>query len=415
MKRLLQINVEANYGSTGRIASDIGDLVISEGWESHIAYGRIKKDTPSSTYKIAKTPSIYNHVLQTRLLDRHGLASTQDTKRLIAFIQELKPSLVHMHNLHGYYLNYEKLFHYLKTVDIPLVWTLHDCWALTGHCTHYEDIGCYKWQKSCHSCPQKKEYPTSWMADRSAKNHQLKKEVFGQQENLNIVTVSNWLNRQVGQSYLKNHNTVTIYNGIDTSIFKPRKNRFLLKRYDLFGKFIILGVASVWSEKKGLADFISLSKGLKKDEVIVLIGLNKEQIKTLPDNIIGLERTSSLSELVSWYSIASVYLNASVEESFGMTTAEALACGTPVIVYDATACPEMVIPEIVKVVAKRDINGIRSAINEIKVGFNIENHNRCRNHVVSNFDKNDRYKEYFRLYKGLLYPSRKQKKTVHER
>ncbi|MEM8763850.1 MAG: glycosyltransferase [Bacteroidota bacterium] len=400
-KTLLQINVEANYGSTGRIASEIGDLAMAKGWDSHIAFGRLMKDTNSTTYRIGTPLGIYHHVAYSRLLGKHGLASTNDTQKLISYIEEIQPTIIHLHNLHGYYLNYEILFGYLNSLHIPVVWTLHDCWSFTGHCTHYEDVGCYKWEKECSSCPQKREYPTSWLIDSSKNSYQRKKKWFGNHPNLHVVTVSNWLNQEVSRSFLANHNRTTIHNGIDTSVFKCSKSQALRTQFNLENKYIILGVASVWSEKKGLGDFITLSKTLEEDETLVLIGLKEEQIKNLPKNIIGIQRTANLEELVAWYSTANLYLNLSVEESFGMTTAEALACGTPVVVYNSTACPEMVTPKTGRVVPKKDIEAVRSAIHEIKIDFNESHYAQCREYVVKRFDKNERYEEYLSLYEQL--------------
>ncbi|MEO1486686.1 MAG: glycosyltransferase [Bacteroidota bacterium] len=413
-KTLLQINVEANYGSTGRIASEIGDLAMAKGWESHIAYGRLKKETESTTYPIGSPLSIYYHVAYSRLLGKHGLASANDTQKLIAYIDKIQPAIIHLHNLHGYYMNYEMLFKHLNTMNVPVVWTLHDCWAFTGHCTHYEDVGCYKWEKECGSCPQKTEYPTSWFIDNSKNNFLHKKKWFGTHPNLHVVTVSNWLNQEVSRSFLANHPRTTIHNGIDTSIFKCSKSPGLRTKFNLENKYIILGVASVWSEKKGLGDFIKLSKTLDEDETLVLIGLKEEQIKNLPKNIIGIQRTSSLEELVAWYSTANLYVNLSVEESFGMTTAEALSCGTPVVVYDSTACPEMVTPKTGRIVPKKDIEAVRNAIHDIKIDFNESHYAQCREYVVKRFDKNERYEEYVSLYEQLTRPVSKNVLQTHE-
>ncbi len=415
MPKLFQINVEANYGSTGRIASGIGDLVLKNGWESYIAYGQKQASSNSELSKVGGKLDFYNHVIHTRLFDRHGLASLKPTDKLIEKIKHIQPDIVHLHNIHGYYLNYPRLFNFLGSSDIPIVWTLHDCWALTGHCTHFENIDCQRWQTSCHSCPQKNVYPSSILRDRSKKNHADKKKYFQLPKKIEIVTVSNWLNQVVGKSFLSGYPRKTIHNGLDIEVFRPSNNISLIEKFDLNDSLVFLGVASVWAENKGLGDFIRLSEHLAENEKIVLIGLKKEQIAKLPENIIGLERTQNIEELAAWYSISDIYINTSVEESFGMTTAEAMACGTPVVVYNSTACPEMVNSKVGEIVEKNDIEGLRNALNTIlskPKGWYSKN---CREFVVRNFNKEERYNDYFNLYNTLLNAKNKtwEKKIIN--
>lgn len=402
MPKLFQVNVEANYGSTGRIASGIGDLALNEGWESYIAYGQKHASSSSELIKVGNNLQFYEHALQTRLFDRHGLSSSTATKGLIKSIETIGPDIIHLHNIHGYYLNYPILFSFLRRLNIPLVWTLHDCWAITGHCTHFENIGCQKWQTNCHSCPQKKIYPASIFIDRSRKNHLDKKKYFLLPEKIEIVTVSNWLNRIIGMSFLSNYPRTTIHNGINLNVFQPVQDSILREQYGLQNSIILLGVASKWTENKGLGDFIALSKELDAQERIVLIGLSSSQIKNLPENIIGLERTQNIEELASWYSMADVYINTSVEESFGMTTVEAMACGTPVVVYDATACPEMVNEKVGEVVAKNNVDELHKAVKSILSKGKPEYSRNCRELVEKNFNKNDRFRDYLSLYKKSL-------------
>jgi putative colanic acid biosynthesis glycosyltransferase len=403
LKKLLQINVEANYGSIGRIASGIGDLAIENGWESHIAsYGRKSVDCNSDLIRIGTNMEYYAHVLKTRFFDKHGYGSKNGTDELIKQIVILKPSVIHLHNIHGYYLNYPRFFNFLMMANIPVVWTLHDCWPLTGHCTHYEHVGCEKWKTECHSCPQQHTYPASILVDRSRKNHLEKKHSFLLPSKLKIITVSNWLKEQVQQSYLSHHKVQTIYNGLDTSIFKKKINLKLRAKYAIENSFLILGVASGWPKNKGLDDFIQLSKILDKTFQIVLIGLSKRQIARLPVSIIGIERTNSLDTLVEWYSLADVYVNTSYEESFGMTTIEAMACGTPVVVYNATACGESVSDNVGFSVEKKNIRDLKDSIEIIKKKKSITFEKDCRMHVVKNFDKKERYNDYLCLYENNI-------------
>ena len=289
------------------------------------------------------------------------------------------------------------------STQIPVVWTFHDCWSVTGHCCHFDYVGCEKWKKECNHCPQLKEYPASFIIDRSRKNYLLKKELFTSVPNLTIVSVSNWLNGIVEQSFLKNANRKMIYNGLDLNIFKPNPNISKIRElYQIQNLFLILGVASPWSQRKGFEDFLQLSKFLKNDEVIILVGLNDNQQKNLPSNIIGLSKTENKEQLVALYSAADVFINLSVEETFGLTTAEALACGTPAIVYNATACPEVIDNETGIVVEKKDLKSLVYAISRIKQNGKEYYSKKCRERVIKNFNKSERLQEYFELYKSLL-------------
>src|SRR5690554_5107319 len=278
--KILQINTVVNSGSTGRIAEGIGLEVISRGHESYIAYGRNDRPSTSNLIKIGSKKDVYLHGIRTLLFDQHGLGSRQATEVLVEKLQKIKPDIIHLHNIHGYYLNYQVLFQYIKAQNIPVVWTFHDCWPFTGHCSHFGD--CNKWKIHCGNCPYSNKYPRSFV-DRSFKNYKDKKEVFLNVENLNIITPSRWLENQVKQSFLKDYMVKTINNGIDLEVFHPPKVKN--------NKKIIIGVASTWTTAKGLQDFIKLREILKDDIKIVLIGLSDAQIKSLPYNIIGISRT----------------------------------------------------------------------------------------------------------------------------
>jgi glycosyltransferase involved in cell wall biosynthesis len=402
MRTVLQICVEGNTGSTGRIAESIGELALKNDWKSYIAYGRFPRPSKSELIKIGSEWNIFLHGLQTRFVDRHCLGSKSATKRLVEQIIQINPDIIHLHHIHGYYINMQILFEFLKSTSIPIVWTFHDCWSITGHCSNFDFIGCDKWKTECFSCPQKKEYPASYFFDRSKKNYQLKKKLFTSVENLTIVSVSNWLDSIVANSFLKNNERIVIYNGIDTNLFKPETNREIIReKYNIGKNYFILGVASTWGQRKGFDDFLQLSNYLQKDEKIILIGLNKTQIKHLPENIIGLSRTENQTELKNLYSTADAFLNLSVEETFGLTTAEALACGTPAIVYDSTACPEIIDRNTGIVVQKRNINDLVNAIRTVRRNGKTFYGNACRNRAITQFNQKDRLNEYFNLYERL--------------
>lgn len=400
MNKLLQINSTLNWGSTGRIVDEIGRAAINKGWESYIAYGRYSNETISQFFKIGKNKDVYNHVFQSRLFDNHGLASRNATEHFIEQIEKINPDVIHLHNIHGYYLNYSIFFDFLSKRDIPIIWTLHDCWSFTGHCAHYSYIGCQYWRTLCHNCPQKHDYPKSWFMDCSKSNHLKKQRAFTSVKNMTLVPVSEWLASEVRQSFLKKYPIRVISNGVDTDVFTPMQ----LKKTDLciVDKFMILGVANVWSARKGLADFIALREKLSDDYVIVLIGLNERQIKKMPDGIIGIRRTNSMQDLAKYYSVADIYLNTSVEETFGLTTVESLSCGTPAIVYNSTACPEIVSSDTGFIVEPGDIEGIVDVINHIKNSKKKKQIQICRNFAVQQYDKQNKYMDYIRLYEDIL-------------
>jgi putative colanic acid biosynthesis glycosyltransferase len=402
MPKLFQICVEGNTGSTGRIAEGLGTFVIQNGWDSYIAHGRFTRPSKSRLLRIGTNFEVLLHGLQTRIFDRHCLGSKWATKRLISKIKEIKPDVIHLHHLHGYYINIEVLFNFLSEEKVPVIWTFHDCWSVTGHCAHFDFIGCNKWKEQCHHCPQTREYPSSLIFDRSRKNFNLKKSLFNSLKYLTIVSVSYWLDSVVRESFLKAIPQKVIYNGIDLNVFKPFEDTQETKiKFGVGNKFMILGVASQWDNRKGLKDFITLSKILEPDMIILLIGLTKKQIKNLPKNIIGFGRTENQFELTKLYSAAEVFVNLSVEETFGLTTAEALSCGTPAIVYDSTACPEVIDKNTGIVVAKGDIIGVKNSIEIIRTNGKSFYSSECRKRVISKFNKEDRYSEYFDLYKTL--------------
>jgi glycosyltransferase involved in cell wall biosynthesis len=400
MPTLLQIVVEGNTGSTGTIAESIGELVMENGWESFIAHGRFPRPSKSKIIHIGSDIDVLLHGIETRLFDRHGLGSSKATKKLIRQIKKIRPDIIHLHHLHGYYINIKILFEYLSTANIPVIWTFHDCWSFTGHCCHFDHVGCEKWKSECNKCPQFKEYPASLFFDRSKQNFHLKKKMFTSVPKMIIVSVSKWLGNIVSESFFKNVDYKVIYNGVDIKIFKKSFNQVYIKaKYGVGNSFMILGVASPWGKRKGFEDFINLSNFLKEDEKIVLVGLSDKQLKMLPNNIIGLSKTENKLQLVDLYSAADVYINLSVEETFGLTTAEALSCGTPAIVYNTTACPEVISSDTGIVVEKKDMQGLVKAISTIRSNGKKFYSKKCRIRAKNKFNKTEMLKEYFALYK----------------
>jgi glycosyltransferase involved in cell wall biosynthesis len=405
MPTLLQISVEGDTGPIGRIAESIGRLAIQRGWDSYIANGRNTRPSKSRLIRIGSDGDVLMHGLQTRLFDRHCLGSKRATQKLIKQIININPNVIQLHHLHGYYINIEILFNFLSKASIPIVWTFHDCWSITGHCAYFDSIGCNKWKEECNNCPQRKEYPTSLFYDRSKKNYHLKKALFTSVEKMTIVPVSNWLRDIVRDSFMGDIPMKVIYNGINTEIFTPQVNQLEIReKLNIGKKFMMLGVASPWSPRKGLNDFVKLSKVIGDNDVIILVGLNKKEVKELPPNIIGLYKTENQKQLKDLYAAADLYLNLSVEETFGLTTVEALSCGTPALVYNSTACPEVLgaDPHTGFVIGKGDTNGILRAIETVKKYGKQHYVEACRKRAVELYDQNDRFNEYLNLYEKLI-------------
>jgi len=338
--KYLFINSVAGFGSTGRIAGDTCRELMAQGHTCTIAYGRKQEgyeDVP--TVRIGSNLTCRLHGLRSRLLDDQGFGSRASTRRFLSWVRQYDPDVIWLHNLHGYYINLE-LFGYLRTCGKKILWTLHDCWSFTGHCAYFEMAGCDKWKTGCGSCPQKGAYPKSILLDGSRRNFERKKALFTGIPNLTLIVPSQWLQHRVEESFLKEYPVEVHYNEVNRAVFKPTPGDFR-EKMGLTEKKILLGVASVWEERKGLKDFIALSRLLPEAYRIVLIGLKPEQIQALPKEIVGLPRTKNVQELAEVYTAADVFINPSLEETFGMTTLEANCCGTPAIVYRDTACEEI--------------------------------------------------------------------------
>ena len=361
MSRILFINSVCN-GSTGTICKNLYKAAKEAGHTCCIAYGRGDAPKGFNTIKIGNQLGIYLHVLKARLFDASGFGSKKATKDLIKQIEEFKPDVIHLHNIHGYYVNIEILFNYLKQhPEIKKIWTLHDCWSFTGHCSHYTYRKCNKWQTCCNgNCPNKREYPKSWFSNVKS-NFSRKKDIFNNVENMILITPSKWLKKEVVKSYLKDYPIEVINNGVDTNVFKQTPST-IKQQYGIDDKKVILGVSSVWNKMKGLDTFIELSKELDDQYQIVLIGLNKKQIEQLPTNIIGISRTENVQELVKWYSAADVYFNPTLEDTYPTTNLESIACGTPVITFNTGGSPESAYANKDKIVT----NDIKSIIKAIK-------------------------------------------------
>lgn len=394
--RVYQINIFGNL-STGRIATDLYSVLQKNGDECRFAFARNDTAPGISYYKIGTKGDVIVHGVLTRLTDKTAFYSRRPTQSLIEDIKAYKPDVILLHNLHGYYINVEVLFNFLRESKIPVVWTLHDCWSYTGHCCHYSAIKCEKWKIGCNNCQNLSAYPAS-KKDNSIWNYKRKKELFTELENMTLVTVSKWLEREVKKSFMQKYPVQTIYNGIDLDVFRPVDSD-IKSQIGCADKKVILGVASTWHKNKGLSDFIQLSTMLNSNYKIVLVGLTKKMIRELPTNIIGIERMDSIDELVKLYSAADIFFNASIEETFGLPTVEAMACGTPSIVYDCTALPEVCAAGGGYVVKAHDLNAVIQRITSVNFkDNNIENIRKC----VFKYEKNIQYQKYINLFNQII-------------
>ena len=397
MSKLLQINVTANWGSTGKIAEQIGLCAQKHGWKSYIAYGRMMNPSKNELVKIGNAFDVYEHYAEARVLDNEGLASRRATRRLLERLNEIKPDVVHLHNIHDHFLNYPMLFRYLAEKMIPVVWTQHDQWATTGHCC-YNLVGCERWKDECHDCPLSKWY----CLDRSQRNFRLKKQLLADIPSLTIVPVSEWLGDNIRQSHLKARDINVIHNGIDINTFSPQPTN----AYERYGidknKKIVLGVAAVWDKRKGLDDFYELAKRLSPAEyIIVIVGQRTEDIKHIENacQMVFVDRTQNSLELAQLYSSASVFVNPTYQDNYPTTNLEAIACGTPVITYKTGGSPEAVDEGTGAVVEQGDVNGLISAIERLSKG---DFKDACRKKAEAEFDNSKCFNPYMLLYNKLL-------------
>jgi len=409
--KLVQINpVLRRSTSTGRIMEEIGDLAMAKGWKCYAAYSRGRDGmipTRMIPLPVGSGISTVMHGLSTRIFDRHGLGSTAATKAFIGQLRNIQPDIVHIHNIHGYFLNYPMLFQYLKANDVRVMWTVHDCWLYTGHCYHYAFAGCDRWQTGCGHCPQRGAFPRSWLIDRSARNFTDKKKAFTslRKDRFVIVTVSDWMRNEIKQSFLKDYDCRVIHNGIDLTTFAPVADVTAVKRkYGITDRHtIILGLASIWSREKGLDDFIRMAGMLTPDEQIVLAGVDGRTRRRLPGNILAIRRTDNVGELAALYSAATVFVNPTWQDNYPTVNLEATACGTPVVSYRTGGSVESITPATGRIVEQGDVDGLLKAVRGIASAGKEAFTHECRNMALRRFSKEDRYQDYFDLYEELLH------------
>lgn len=403
--RILQINQNYNFGSTGRIMKDISDIITKYGNESYMlcAYSPESSESSENLYiteKMQMKKAILKNILITRLTGLTGYRKKKTTSKAIEWVDSIKPDIIHLHNIHGDWINIELLFDYINRNQIPVVWTLHDCWCFTGRCSHFIQNDCFQWRDGCKSCPKMDVYPISYFFDWSKKMWEDKRHLFTALDKAIIATPSKWIGGYVKESYLKKYRVVTIHNGIDVNRFIPKKT--ISKYIGSTDKKIVLGVAATWNALKGLKDMIEVSKILNAEKYqVVLVGLNERQLKQIPSSIIGIKRTNSVEELAEIYSQASVFVNTTYQDNYPTVNLESIACGTPVITYRTGGSPESVPNNVGIVVEQGNLDELISSIELVCNNVAILGDN-CRAYAEQNFDKHIINKQYLDLYSDLL-------------
>lgn len=399
--KVFQLNTYCGVKSTGKIAYDIACLVEKDGGKSRIGYGvpGISKESERFAYKIGNPLSRKIHAVIRKLLDAEGYGSIIATCKLIRELKGFKPDVVQLHNIHGCYLNLRILFSQLVKMQVPVVWTLHDCWPFTGHCAYFDACGCSKWVHGCYGCEQLDKYPVCVGIDGSARNWNHKKKVFCSLQNLHFVVPCEWLGEKLQYSMLSKYPVHVIPNGVDRAVFHPIDYMPSMDER-LRGKYILLAAASEWDERKGLNYIIQASRELEDKYVFVVLGLSSDQIASLPQGIIGMERTESVQELAEWYSIADCFVNPTLEDNMPMVNLEAMACGTPVVAFDTGGCREAVGDTAGRIVPQRDVNALCNAIRDV-CGKKAVMRGACLERA-SMFDSKVNFSKYISLYKELI-------------
>lgn len=414
--RVLSINTTfKNGGSTGRIVSDLNQIMLQNEIDSYVAYG-INDGIPDTQHIrcVQSSFELKKSQVQSRLFARHGFYNVAATKRLLTFIDSINPDVIHLHNIHGYYVHCGMLFDYIKLHDIPVVWTLHDCWAFTGWCAYFDYANCDRWKTHCYHCPNIKEYPKAWITSRASSNYDLKMRTFCGVKNLTLVTPSKWLANLTRESFLKDYQVKVINNGVDISIFKPVENK-VKKELHIEGKKMILAVAGGLAKRKGSEYLIKIPSQLNEDEVLVILGIRENQKKLLPSQkCIGIPYSNSLEKLAMIYSAADVFINTTLEDNFPTTNIEALACGIPVVTFDTGGSIEAVLDNehyvdlkngkkssVGGVVPKGDVETMLCLVREITSQDKKKYSENCIRKAHEYYNRESQLMDYIKLYKEI--------------
>ncbi len=401
MKTLVQINSGLGFGSVGRIADQIGTLAEQEGWNCYYAHGtRYKAHECKTAIPVGGKLTDYIHYAISLLTGRDGIGSYFATKRLVRQLKKISPDVVHLHNIHGSYLNYKVLFDYLAEANIPVIWTLHDCWAATGHCAYFDSVNCEKWKTGCHNCQLIHEFPKSLFFDQSSWNQKRKIKAINSVKNLTLVPVSNWLGDIMRESLIKNASIQVIHNGIDLKKFKPVESDIKKKLCIDNDKITVIGLATGWDERKGYSDFVKLANTNLYN--VIMVGNIDVDSSNLPSSIIHIKHTDSQQQLAMLYSAADVFINPTYSDNFPTTNIEALACGTPVVTYKTGGSPEAIDENTGIVVERGNLNELINAINTIVEQKSKFNSYACRKRAEAEFEMSNQYCKYIELYNNLI-------------
>ena len=362
--KVFQLNTYCGIKSTGRIVLSIAQQLEEHGDACFIGYGvpEISEESRPFAYKIGGKLSRKVHGAIRKLMDMEGYGSILPTFILLKKINQYKPDIIHLHNIHGCYLNHRILFSYIRKHHIPVVWTLHDCWPFTGHCAYYDAAECEQWKTECKNCPQQLNYPVCIGLDGSARNYRRKKALFNMPEQIRFAAPCHWMKQQLEKSFLKKYPAAVIVNGIDTDTFKPAESD-LREQWHIGNRKLVLGIASEWDERKGLSYLLEAAKQLGSDYIFAIIGLSESQTAVLPENAMAVPSTHDARVLAMWYSAADCLANPTLEDNMPTVNLEALACGTPVVAFDTGGCAEA-IGNCGCVVPKKDVHAFCQKLTE---------------------------------------------------
>lgn len=397
--KVLFIDVNCKNSSTGKIVYDLYYAVNESGNEAAVCYGRGKKINEHNIFKFGLDIETYIHALLTRITGFTGCFSPFSTYRLINFIKKFKPDVVHIHELHAYFVNTKPLIKYLKKNKIKTVMTLHCEFAYTGKCGH--SVECEKWKTECSNCPHLHDYPSTLFFDHTKTMFRQKKKMFEGFNDLIVVTPSSWLAERAKQSFLKNNDIQVIHNGIDTDVFSPKDIAHLIKKYNIADdENIVLAVApDLMSDNKGGKYVLQLADMMKDQKIrFIMIGVDEENIST-QDNVIVLHRIYDKDLLAQHYSLANIFVICSERENFPTTCLEAQCCGTPVCGFDVGGVKETILNDFA-LCGYGDVSGLMNNVSKL-LNSHVCNERLIIAEEASNkYGKNEMLKKYLDLYKS---------------
>ena len=404
--KVVQINAIYGAKSTGVIMKDIHEMLLKDGQDSYVVAPLFAEETKNS-YKIGNILDYKIHALLTRITGKQAYYSCCSTRKLIKYLDEIQPDIIHFHNLHGNYINLNMLMKYIHRKNISLVITMHDCWFFTGKCFHYVEEGCQKWQNGCFECPRKRKDVPNWFLDHSKKVYSDKKKYIQQIEDVTIVGPSQWICDEANKTFMKEKNICCIYNGVDKGVFKEGTQNYK-KENRLENKFIILGMANKWLHPKNKTLVQTIIDNLKEDDLIILLGVEAKDVPFETSKIKTIPYIEDRRKLADIYDSADVFVNLTLADTFPTVNMEAICCGTPVVTHDVGGCIETIEEETGVLVSIGDTPGVLDAIDKIRE----VSYDKCASIGNEKFSKEANYQKYIQLY-YQIEDGRKQRK--HEK